>query len=426
MESPETIEINVDDVIFDPAKYPRRKWDSITVTMLRNSLDIVPPILINCNHILIDGYHRLQAHKLEGIQIIKARIQDLPDENILWESTKLNSAHGKQLTLEEKQDLAKRFYKENNTTESEIATILSTSIGKVSEWVSSIRKERNEAREQKILDLYLRCWTEEKIAEEVGVSRQEVNKTIATFFTDENHSNPPDSLQVYNLWEFPSPDNPPDPEFPGLMPPQIVENLLWYYTEPFELILDPMAGSGTTLDVCLKMKRRCLCYDINPTRPHEIEQHDITKGFPVLPQLRQGGQIVKPKLILLDPPYWKQRQKDYTKDPTNLTNLPLEDFHIAISDIIERASEIIKHDGYIALIMSSTRKDRQTIDHIPLILNKLDFGNWSIIERVIVSYTTQQALAYHYTQAKEGRYMLRLYRDLVIMQKMVGGNARHP
>ncbi|MBP8625477.1 MAG: hypothetical protein KBI10_02115 [Syntrophorhabdales bacterium] len=30
------------------------------------------------------------------------------------------------------------------------------------------------------------------------------------------------------------------------------------YTEPGDLVVDPMAGSGTTLDVCRKEKRRCI------------------------------------------------------------------------------------------------------------------------------------------------------------------------
>jgi hypothetical protein len=50
------------------------------------------------------------------------------------------------------------------------------------------------------------------------------------------------------------------------------------------------------------------------------------------------------------------------------------------------------------------------------LINKLDFNKWQIKERIIVSYTTQQALAYHLTQAREGKYMLRKYRDLLILQ----------
>ena len=37
------------------------------------------------------------------------------------------------------------------------------------------------------------------------------------------------------------------------MPPQVVENLLWVYTEPGDIVVDPFAGSGTTIDIAKAM-----------------------------------------------------------------------------------------------------------------------------------------------------------------------------
>ena len=53
----------------------------------------------------------------------------------------------------------------------------------------------------------------------------------------------------------------------GLFPPAIIAHALYYYTLPIALVVDPMAGGGTTLDVCQSMGRRCLAYDIQPARP---------------------------------------------------------------------------------------------------------------------------------------------------------------
>ena len=33
------------------------------------------------------------------------------------------------------------------------------------------------------------------------------------------------------------------------MPGQMVENLLWLYTEPGQIVMGPFAGGGTTIDV---------------------------------------------------------------------------------------------------------------------------------------------------------------------------------
>jgi hypothetical protein len=53
-----------------------------------------------------------------------------------------------------------------------------------------------------------------------------------------------DSLQLYNVWRFQQCDPRYGMDYPGRILGQIVENLLWYYTEPFDLVVDPMAGGG--------------------------------------------------------------------------------------------------------------------------------------------------------------------------------------
>jgi hypothetical protein len=47
-------------------------------------------------------------------------------------------------------------------------------------------------------------------------------------------------------------------------PPPLVRYALRYYSRPGELVLDPMAGSGTTLVEARLMGRRALSYDIDP------------------------------------------------------------------------------------------------------------------------------------------------------------------
>jgi len=65
------------------------------------------------------------------------------------------------------------------------------------------------------------------------------------------------------------------------MPPQVVENLLWFYTEPGDIVFDPFAGGGTTIDVAKRMGRRVWSSDRKPSTPTlPIHQHDITTGWP--------------------------------------------------------------------------------------------------------------------------------------------------
>ena len=82
----------------------------------------------------------------------------------------------------------------------------------------------------------------------------------------------------YDVWTFRH-DRAFGIPHPGSIPPGIVAHALHYYTQPGDLVVDPTAGGGTTLDVCQAMDRLCLAYDLDPVRP-EIRAHDIRHGFP--------------------------------------------------------------------------------------------------------------------------------------------------
>lgn len=102
----------------------------------------------------------------------------------------------------------------------------------------------------------------------------------------------PKMLKYYNVWNFKDCDPRLGQEFKGRIPGQIVMNLLYYYTEQGDLVVDPMAGGGSTIDACLVMNRKCRAYDINPVRK-DILKCDIQKGFP--------EEAKNAELIFLDP-----------------------------------------------------------------------------------------------------------------------------
>ena len=59
----------------------------------------------------------------------------------------------------------------------------------------------------------------------------------------------------YDVWAFKH-DRAFGIPHPGAIPPGIVAHTLHYFTDPGALVVDPMAGGGTTLDVCESMGRR--------------------------------------------------------------------------------------------------------------------------------------------------------------------------
>jgi len=90
----ETIKLQVDEVNVVKALYPRIKEDSEAIARYRNAIENLPPIVVARGRIIVDGYHRHQAHKLEGKTTINAvNLGDLTDTEILEEAIKRNSTH---------------------------------------------------------------------------------------------------------------------------------------------------------------------------------------------------------------------------------------------------------------------------------------------------------------------------------------------
>ena len=61
-------------------------------------------------------------------------------------------------------------------------------------------------------------------------------------------------MQHFDVWSFASGGD--GSSYFGRMPPPIVENLLWLYTAPGDIVVDPFAGGGTTIDAAKAMGRR--------------------------------------------------------------------------------------------------------------------------------------------------------------------------
>ena len=57
-----------------------------------------------------------------------------------------------------------------------------------------------------------------------------------------------------------------DKDYVGATPSWVIWQLLQRYTREGDTVLDPMCGSGTTLDVCSLTGRKGVGFDLAPTR----------------------------------------------------------------------------------------------------------------------------------------------------------------
>ena len=88
--------------------------------------------------------------------------------------------------------------------------------------------------------------------------------------SDMNRRKPPLSIQPTTLRDYPSQHYGKtiqgSAQYRGATPSYVIWNLLSRYTREGDLVLDPMCGSGTTLDVCTDLGRRGVGFDLQPQR----------------------------------------------------------------------------------------------------------------------------------------------------------------
>lgn len=416
----EIISAALSEIVFREDLYPRIKTNPETVQKYAEDLSVLPPIEVNQRYELIDGWHRWTAHKKAKAEIISIRITETNSDSELLElAIERNAAHGLQLSQEDKRDMARRIYhgtpeKEREGKKAQLGKILSVSERTIREWLSRIDKDSKEARDRRIFDLWLACCTQEEIAEAVGCSVQPVKEVISDF-----SANLPENLKatashatdfdppIYNIWK--QQEKTPGSGHFGNSEVRWVDNLLYLYTQPFDVVVDPFAGGGSTIDICRKRFRRFWVSDRKPVieREKDIRQWDVKDGVPPLPRWKDV------KLVYLDPPYWKQAAGKYSDDASDLANMSLEDFHKSLSSTIHAFSKKLTA-AYIALLISPTQwpaPDRQFTDHSGEMLRTIKLP---VNMRFSLPYESQQYNGNQVLWAKENRKCLVLTRELVV------------
>jgi hypothetical protein len=213
----------------------------------------------------------------------------------------------------------------------------------------------------------------------------------------------------YDVWPFKH-DRAFGVPYPGAIPPAIVAHALHYYTTPGATVVDPMAGGGTTLDVCISMGRNCLAYDLHPVRL-EILQNDVNNGLP--------SEASGCDLVFCDPPYHTMLARRYGAD--GVANAPLAAWVAFLQRLARSCFVALRPGGYVALLLANqTEKDLPAghgyIDHVFLGYSALLAAGF-LPERRVSCPMDGAYLPQHVKRARvEGR-MLGQVRDLLIMRK---------
>ena len=164
---------------------------------------------------------------------------------------------------------------------------------------------------------------------------------------------PPLVPQVTTLWEYPSQHYgnslQGDPNYIGATPSYVIWNLLKRYTKAKDLVIDPMCGSGTTLDVARDMNRRALGYDVNPTRK-DIFRVDARK----LPL-----EDEKADFVFVDPPY--STHVNYSDSPQCIGKLHAGEgeYYDSMRQVISEIHRVLKPGKYMGLYVSDSHEKKK-------------------------------------------------------------------
>ena len=440
---PETRTIKLSSVIFSQDFYPRKKHDPELAKKYLSNLEEIEArgnyISIAADGTLLDGRHRHIAYtkRHEGNLDVEIPVfwYDIAEPKEKFSlAIELNSTHGYQLAEEDKRRCAMDLYGKYRCDLGDIAKMVSVRKEKVLEWTKSIRDEEERRENETIFDMWMECYTSEQIAAllQNKYTRQGIDAKIErllqnefpgtkfaklsnfTLETDDKGEEQPYEYgwkrPLYNVWSFAKKTN--SVGHFGNSEQRIVENMLYLYTNPYDIVFDPFAGGGSTLDVCSRRLRRCWISDRKPIveRENEIRKHDlVTDGIPSL----RWSDVT---LTYLDPPYWRQAANQYSKDPTDLANMSLEQFTDTLSKIVKDISRK-QSRGVIALLIQPTQwsaDEHRFTDHVTDLVQAVGNKRLILENRVSCPYSTEQYNAQQVQHAKDNKMLLVLTRELII------------
>jgi len=236
-------------------------------------------------------------------------------------------------------------------------------------------------------------------------------------------------LQTTTLWEYPSQHYTSartgasmqgDKNYVGATPSWIIWNLLERYTRPGDVVVDPMVGGGTTLDVCADLDRKCIGLDLAPSRP-DIRPADARS----LPLADASADFV-----FIDPPY--STHVDYSDDPACIGKLDAAGddggtaYYDAMAAVISEIDRVLKDRRYMALYVSdSFRKRRGKPGDGAGVFMPIGFELFALLRRrfkptdiiAVVRHNQKLERGNWRKAAEEGNFYLRGFNYLFIMKK---------
>ena len=226
---------------------------------------------------------------------------------------------------------------------------------------------------------------------------------------DETYAKP--RIEATTLWDYPKQSYGVTPKgnnkYAGVTPAFILYNLLFRYTEPGDLVVDPMAGSGTTLDVCNDEGRKCLAFDIAPPRK-DVVQNDARK-LPI-----EDNTV---DMIFVDSPNGDNIR--YNEHPNNIGRLSAEsdEFSDELEKVIKECNRVLKEGKVLAWLIGDQWVKKQFTPVGFKVYDKLAKYMDTVDIVCVVRRSQSSNTGIWYNRALRFNFYLRGFKYLFIMRK---------
>lgn len=221
-------------------------------------------------------------------------------------------------------------------------------------------------------------------------------------------------LPTTTLWDFPSQSygrgRQGDKRYGGVTPSHVIVGVVSRFSRRGELVLDPMCGSGTTLDVCRDLNRRAVGFDLQPTRP-EIRKSDA-RSLPLADR--------SVDLAFVDPPY--STHLKYSGDPRCLGELDggTPAWAKAFDEVVTELTRVLRPGGVLAVYLSDSYRFGGEPAFVPLGFQAFGIMAKHLVPRDVIavvrhhkSLSDRELLA----KAAANRAFLRGFNYLLLAEK---------
>ena len=221
----EALNIAIKKVVQDQGIYPRFNTDIERIRLFAELLDCdtrFPPIKVvreNGFFVLLDGQHRLEAHRQAGKEKIPCEVWRIKKEHRRLAAARFNHMSSKPLTAKELQKTIRDAWEIDEIREAnEIATQLNCSVQYVRRVLQGVKQAEKKNVEDEIIKLSGKGLSEREITKEIGKPKSTVHRVV--------------QKETVSFWTTPKPgekptDSPKTPSCPqtaGCEPENSKEN----------------------------------------------------------------------------------------------------------------------------------------------------------------------------------------------------------